>query len=46
LTVYRRALAFGDGPHRYILIQRFSKINILLTIDQLQNSRERLFYLV
>jgi len=33
--VHRRAFAFGGGPGRYALIQRFSKINISLTIESI-----------
>jgi len=33
--VHRRALAFGSRPGEYVLIQRFSKINISLTIESI-----------
>jgi len=43
--IHRRALAFGGRPGGYALLQQFSKINISLTIESMQNNGG-LFYLV
>jgi len=33
--IHRGTLAFGGGPDGYVLIQRFSKINISLTFESI-----------